>query len=175
MAPVRTIVTRVIGLRTELVADQLAKLVKRDQRWRVLHSIPVGERGSDIDHLVIGPAGVFTLNAKHHPEARIWVAGDAVRVNGHAQPYVRNSRHEAVRAGRLLTAATGREVSAHGVVVPVGADSLTIKEQPRDVSVVARSGLVAWLLALPETLTGPCAAVIYDAARRPEVWSTPVR
>jgi hypothetical protein len=26
--------------------------------WRVLHSVPVGKRGSDIDHLVIGPGGV---------------------------------------------------------------------------------------------------------------------
>jgi hypothetical protein len=24
---------------------------------------------ADIDHVVIGPAGVFTVNAKHHPDA----------------------------------------------------------------------------------------------------------
>ncbi len=48
----------------------------KDPRWRVLHAIPVGERGSDIDHLAIGPAGVFTINAKYHAGAKIWVGGD---------------------------------------------------------------------------------------------------
>jgi hypothetical protein len=47
-----------------LVAGQLDKLMRRDPRWRCRHSIPVGSNGADIDHLVIGPGGVFTLNTK---------------------------------------------------------------------------------------------------------------
>jgi len=88
---VRTFVARVFGVHTEerawrvgavgeeKVADRLAKLVTKDPRWRVLHAIPVGERGSDIDHLAIGPAGVFTINAKYHAGAKIWVGGDTLR------------------------------------------------------------------------------------------------
>jgi hypothetical protein len=49
--------------------------------------------------------GVFTINTKAHREAPVWVGGDTVMVNGRKHPYVRNSRHEATRAGRLLTAA----------------------------------------------------------------------
>lgn len=40
---------------------------------------------------------------------------------GQRQPYIRNSRHEAGRAARLLTAACGFPVAVTGVVVPVGA------------------------------------------------------
>ncbi len=115
-APVRTFVARVLGAHTderawrigadgeEKVAARLDKLAKKDPRWTFLHAIPVGESGSDIDHLVLGPGGVFTLNAKHHPGARIWIRGNGFRVNGTQVPYVRNSRHEAQPASRLLVA-----------------------------------------------------------------------
>src|SRR3954464_10379487 len=32
--------------------------------WLVLHDIPVGHHGANIDHLVVGPGGVFSLNTK---------------------------------------------------------------------------------------------------------------
>lgn len=34
--------------------------------WTVQHAIPVGSHGTDIDHVPIGPGGMFTLNAKNH-------------------------------------------------------------------------------------------------------------
>ena len=37
----------------EKVATQLAKAAKKDPRWRFLHAIPVGDRGSDIDHVIV--------------------------------------------------------------------------------------------------------------------------
>lgn len=158
-APVRTFLARVLMVHTderawrigadgeEKVAGQLAKLIQRDPRWRVVHAIPVGDRGSDIDHLVIGPGGVYSLNAKHHPGAKVWIAGNTFMVNGQRQPYVRNSRHEAQRAGKLLTEATGQPVSVTGVVVPIGADDIVIKQSPVDVVVINRMRLVKLLQA----------------------------
>ena len=87
--------------------------------------------GSDIDHLVIGPPGGFTLNAKNHPGAKIWIGGDTFMVNGHRQPYVRNSRFETRRAA----AATGMRVVAVGVIAPVGAAAISVKTLPADVKV----------------------------------------
>jgi hypothetical protein len=57
----------------------------------------VGDNGADIDRLVIGPGGVFSLNAKHHPGGKVWVGGNTLMINGHRQPYIRNSRFEAQR------------------------------------------------------------------------------
>jgi hypothetical protein len=37
----------------KLVTNELARL---GEGWHVLHSIPVGDNCSDIDHLAIGPA-----------------------------------------------------------------------------------------------------------------------
>lgn len=113
-----------------LVADQLAALVRKDPSWGFLHSVPIGENGADIDHLVIGPAGVFTVNAKLHRDARVWVGGNTVMVNGVRQPYVRNSRFEANRAAKLLSAAVGEDVPTRGVVVVVNAGDFTVRPSP---------------------------------------------
>lgn len=76
-------------------------------------------------------------------------------VNGTRVPYVRSSRYEASRASKLLTAACGFPVRVVGLVVPVGADTLTVKTPPCDVHIVARRQLQAFLTQLPPTeLTG---------------------
>lgn len=183
-APVHTFLARVLRVHTderawrigadgeEKVAAQLAKLVAKDPRWHMLHAVPVGENGSDIDHVVIGPPGVFTLNAKHHPGAKIWVAGNTFMVNGQRQPYLRNSRHEAQRAAKLLTAACGVALNAVGIVVPVGAGDVVIRTAPEGVHVVYRKALVKWLERQPELLDEGAIERIYEAARRSTTWQT---
>jgi hypothetical protein len=69
----------------ETVGARLEKL--RKHGWHVLHAVPVGDRGADIDHLIIGPGGVWTINTKTHKGKSVWVGGDRVRVGGHRQPY----------------------------------------------------------------------------------------
>lgn len=181
-APVRTALGRLLGVRTEAtswrqgaigeekVGSQLAKLVRKDACWRVLHAIDVGTSGSDIDHLVVGPGGVFTINAKHHRDATIWVGGNTVMVNGQRQPYVRNARFEADRAARLLGAVCGFDVAVQGLVVPVNARDVVVKAQPVDVRVVPRMQLVAWLLRHGATLDAERVAAIHEMARRSTTW-----
>jgi hypothetical protein len=155
----------------ELVGRVLERLIaKQDPGWRVVHSVPIGTRGSDIDHVVIGPGGVFTLNAKNHPRARIWVRGDTLLVNGARQPYVRNSRHEAARASSLLTAACGFPVEVTGVVVPVNASDVVVKQAPVGVHVVNRRRLSRWLRGRAHVLDAGRIAAVHDAARRPSSW-----
>ena len=154
----------------QAVAEQLGKL---GPQWHVLHAVRVGERGSDIDHVVIGPAGVFTVNAKHHPHTSIWVGGDTFMVNGQRVPYVRNSRHEADRASRLLTEQAGFPVVAVGVIAVMGAHKgYTIKKQPEDgrVVVVQRRRVSSYLQSLPVSLSSCQIDVIYDVARRSTTW-----
>ncbi|MCA1007286.1 NERD domain-containing protein [Rhodococcus hoagii] len=181
-APVKTFFARLLGVRTEerawrigadgeeAVAARLAKVVRKDPRWRVLHAIPVGARGSDIDHLVVGPGGVFTVNAKHHPRANIWVAGNAFLVNGTKQPYIRNSRHEAARAARLLTAACGFDVPAVPVIVTVNARAVTVKSPPDGVHVVQRMHFARWLLRREDVHPPAAVEAVYEAARRSTTW-----
>ncbi len=183
-APVKTLLARVLGVHTDERAWRIgadgeeavaARLANLGPEWRVLHAVPVGTRGSDIDHVVIGPAGVFTINAKHHPNASVWVGGNMFMVNGHRQPYVRNSRHEAARAGRLLTTACGFPVNVTGLIAVMGAhEGFTVKEQPPggDVHVMTRREVDKWLRNRSvDVLDTRQVEAVHGAARRSTTWS----
>ncbi|MGA8680746.1 MAG: nuclease-related domain-containing protein [Acidimicrobiales bacterium] len=178
-APARTWLARLFGLSVaergwhsgatgdSTLANELSRL---GSGWHVLHSVPIGHRGADIDHVVIGPAGVFTVNVKHHPNAKVWVAEDTILVNGYRKFYVRNSRHEAGRASRLLSAACRFPIPATGVVVFVNAGGFTVKAEPRDVQVINRLAFVPWLRSLPRRLSADEIGTIFDAARQSSTW-----
>lgn len=141
-ATVTTMLGRLLGVHTEerawrigAVGEQAA--AKRPDRlgegWHVLHAIQVGDKGSDIDHIAIGPGGGSTINAKHRPSGNVWVVGDVLLVNGRRRPYVRNSRYEARRASSPLSAQVGRPVTVIGVIAVIGATrGSTVKQQPED-------------------------------------------
>jgi hypothetical protein len=181
-APIRTALSRLLGRHTEerawrigadgeqAVAAQLSKL---GQEWRTIHAVPVGERGSDIDHVVIGPAGVFTVNAKNHPDATIWVGRNTFIVNGNRTHYIRNSRHEAARASRLLADVAGRQVHVRAIIAVLGAQhGLTIKDQPRDgtVHILPAKKITNYLLGLPRQLGPEETEALYELACRSTTW-----
>ena len=177
-APVRSQVARVLGVHTDERAWRIGangeeevgrRLAKLGGDWRVLHAVPVGDKDSDIDHVVIGPPGVFTLNTKNHPGKQIWVAERAFMVSGQRTDYLRNSMFEARRASKLLSAACGFDISVVPVIV-VMAEKLTIKAPPDGVHVVARKGIVKWLKARPATLTPEGIAEIFQQARSAATW-----
>ncbi len=150
-----------------VVAQRLEEL---GSGWRVLHSIPVGSGDSDLDHLVIGPGGVFTLNSKNHLGKKVWVAGNTFMACGVRQPYIRSARHEAEQATRLLSGAMGRAESVTGVAV-VMASQLTVKrKQPTSVFVVGRKKIAEWQRRYGGRLSPEMVALIYDWARDPSLW-----
>jgi hypothetical protein len=154
----------------EVVARELAELSERDPRWNAIHSIPLGDGRGDIDHLVIGPAGVYTLNAKHHPDKRLFVYYEAMTVNGTRVDYIRKARWEAQRAARLLSSACRFPVRTSGLVVPVYTRDIVLKAQPRDVFVVPWFSLTDWLSAGPDELDETKISAIYEAARHESTW-----
>lgn len=177
-APVRTMVARLLDAKTEERGWRVGAkgeravgrtLARPPRPWRALHAVPVGTQTADIDHVIIGPAGIFTLNTKHHPGGKVWVGGNTVLVNGARTHYVRNARHEAVRAGKLLSKACGTRVVPTPMVVLVGCD-LTAKSQPADVVVVHRDHLVATLSRLPRVYTTEEVEALYAWARRSTTW-----
>jgi hypothetical protein len=155
----------------EAVGARLEKL--RGNGWYLLHSVPVGKNDSDIDHVAIGPGGVFTLNTKNHPGGKIWVAKYQMRVNGQVVPYLRNANHEATRASKLLTKAVGFEVSVRSCVVVLTGTiipEVNIKQMPDDVMVLDRMDVPRWFKKRPEVLTPGHVDAIYAVARRSDTW-----
>ena len=141
-----------------------------EQGWRVERSVITSSRGADIDHVVVGPAGVFTINTKHHPGKKIWASPGAFLVDGHRTDYLRKSREEAKRAQERLGAACGYSVSVQSVIVVVGAASLNVVEQPDQPRIEAADHVVAWLQDLPPVLSAEQASVIAGVVGNSDTW-----
>jgi hypothetical protein len=154
----------------QLVEAELRTLVQTDPWWGFINSIPVGENGADIDHLVVGLGGVFTLNTKYHRGCNVWVAGNTYMVNGQRQDFIRNARHEAQRASMLLSKACRFHVPVLGVVVPTDARHLTVREQPSDVRVVNRGRLVEYLRGFQQLIEPAQREHILAVARLSTTW-----
>ena len=141
--------------------------------WHVLHAVPVGRRGADIDHVVIGPFGVVTVNTKTTSTA-VWVGEYGLTIGGKPVDYLRKSRQEADRASRLLHRATGLEVPVQSAIVFVGARKVTVRSGgPADVAVLPTPrALRRWLHKQSPALHPDQVEAIYEAARRPASWQT---
>jgi hypothetical protein len=130
----------------------------------------VGRGTSDIDHVLIGPGGVFTLNTKRHAGQRVWAAGTAFLVGGRKQPHLRNALHEAERASKLLSSAVGKPVEVHGLIVVVDARSVVVKERHPRVTVLEQHQLVRWLQRRGPSLAREDVEVVSSAAVQPRTW-----
>ena len=155
----------------ESVGPRLEKLVGHG--WRVLHSIPAGKGKSDIDRLLIGPGGTYTINTKNHPMQQVWVGPHVIKVGGHDTRYIPVARYEAERAQKQLSAAVGFDVSAKAVLVLLTGTvipQVTIKQMPDDLLVLDRMDVPRVFRKAPQRLTAPQVELVYERARRSTTW-----
>jgi len=126
--------------RGALAEISLAKtLTSLPAGWIVLHAVPVGV-GDSIDHVVIGPTGVFAISVKNHSAQRVWVGEDQILVNGHRTNHVQDARREASRISRILGAGPNGPVTSIVAIVDPG--SLTFgHDAPDDVTIIRASAL----------------------------------
>jgi len=160
--------------------SRLDRLRRRPPAWHVLHSVPIGTGRGDIDHVLIGPPGVVTINTKHHRAGRLALDGEQLVVNGRTTDYIPKARREAERAATLLTAAltaTGHpELAAQLPVRPVLAivgGRVLVTQWTPGVAVVMTRELLGTLTAMPDALDPTQVGVIYDLARHRAVWTRP--
>lgn len=149
------------------VGRRLEKLTS--EGWRVLHAVPVGKNAADIDHLLIGPAGVFCINTKNHSHANVWVSSKVIMVNGKKTDHLRNSRFEAKRVSTILTTATGWRIDAQPLLA-IMARQFTVRSKPDDVFVVGRKELPRWFHRRPAIYSTEAVERIYEIARHGETW-----
>ncbi|MET7912706.1 nuclease-related domain-containing protein [Streptomyces avermitilis] len=136
--------------------------------WRILHGIPKGN-GGDIDHLLIGPGGVFVFNTKRHPGASVWVGDDVAKVNGFPHPYPAVSKTEAAYVRRVLERYAGFAPD----VVPVLAfvDVASVVRAPTQNTVrTYQEREVSALAPLTGRLTGEQVESLFAVARHKRAW-----
>lgn len=145
----------------------------RKHGWHVLHSIPVGKGDSDLDHLLMGPGGVFTVNTKNHPNKQIWVGQHVIKVNGRNTRYLPIARHEADRARKLLSQEVGWDVPVKAVLVILTGTvipQVTIKQMPEDVAVLDRMDIPGVFKRSGKKLTPAQVGELFAQTRRSSLW-----
>jgi hypothetical protein len=159
-----------------LVGDSLDNI---GPEWDVLHVVPVDDQSPQIDHLVIGPPGVFTLWTKNFPGQEIVVDGESLLVGGHPVTDIADARRQASSAAELLSAATGLgseveiAVEVEAIIVVVNPKRLVIRKQPTGLMVVSSRQLLRWLTKLDRRLDGAEVAYISDVSDRESTWHSP--
>lgn len=158
------------GAQGEMVVGE--KLATLSPEWAVFHALPIGGHGWDIDHVLVGPGGVVTINTKQHRSQRVLVAERSVLVDTRPVPYLRHAKFEAERVTTLLEDRRPLSTPVIPLVVFVGARSIHVSSSssPAPVTVLDASELVAWLTALPIVL-GPAERLgIIELFDDPNMW-----
>jgi hypothetical protein len=155
----------------------------RNPRWRVLHSVHIADTHGaplgDIDHVLLGPPGVITINTKYHRRGTVEVGGNLVIVNGRRTSYMATARREADRARAMLTAAlitSGHTALAgnlpvRSLIVVVGAVP-RITGEPA-VPVIALQRLRYTVETLPPRLSSDEVTTLYETASSADTWVLP--
>jgi hypothetical protein len=176
-APARTWMARLRGVHTDERAWRRGATGERvtawwlgrlPAGWHLFNDISVGDRGANIDHVLVGPAGVFTVNAKNLT-GKIWVGSRSILHNGHKTSFLPKAVAEAKRASKLLSAALDRPIDVYPIIA-ILADDWRIKERPTDVWVAAPRGVKDWLRSRPAVLSPAEVTAISAAVNKPATW-----
>ncbi|MFF2053313.1 nuclease-related domain-containing protein [Leifsonia sp. NPDC058194] len=145
--------------------------------WFVRHAVPIGAGTKDVDHLVIGPGGVFAINTKHHSGAAIWVGDHVLRVNNANTHHLASAHRDGADVARRLAAKAGFPVPVTPVVAILNAR--TVKDgrsaSSRSVAVLPASSLVGWLKSQRSLLPPAKTELIMLAAEEPGTWHSDPR
>jgi Nuclease-related domain len=137
--------------------------------WHALRDVAIGTHGASIDHLVIGPGGMFVVLVRHHPRLRVRVHEQIVFVNDFPAPHLAHAAYEGQRVGRLLGRALGARLNVEPVIA-FADTTVDMIGRPRDVHVLGVRRFGAFLGARPRVIEPDVAAWVAHVARDPDTW-----
>jgi len=152
------------------VSRELARL---GPDWRVLDDLPAGRRGR-LEHLVIGPGGVFAVTAHHDARHTICLGSESLLVGGSRIHHGRVSRDDAAEVSACLSASIGYAIPVTALVLIVGDRRFVVPHQDADaaVRVTTAGGGVRWMRRCRAQWTTYAVDRIYAAASDPATWSS---
>ena len=155
-------------LRGSSVTARLDRLA--DEGWQAVHDVPLGRQGSVVEHLLVGPGGLFTVSERDHHGSHVRAAARTIHVDGRAVAYLRDARLEAARVQGLLQSVGCSGVSVRAVIVVTGDLERDVQDPPQDALVVARHEVPNVFRRLPVRLDAARVSAIATLARRRTTW-----
>lgn len=155
------------------VGERLDRLAS--DGWYVFHDVPLSRQGDVVQHLLIGPGGIYAITVHVHLGAHVQVDRRTLYVNHRPVPYLRDARLQGQRLERVLGAASSSFVSVRAVVV-VHTGALAaprVAKMPADALVLGRTDIPGVFRRLPRRLTDDDVAMLARVAARKETWTAP--
>jgi hypothetical protein len=142
--------------------------------WFVLHSLDIDPEkvARHVDHIAIGPGGMFMIYLEHQPGAKVWISEHNVTINGRDSDHLRQARFEARRTSGRLTDACGCDVAVQSVLMLIGAATMQTLSRPAEVHVRTQHDIRDWLCRQPTRLDAEAARTVYDHLRSEHVSPT---
>jgi hypothetical protein len=139
--------------------------------WFILNSVPLdGDDGGTVDHVVIGPPGVFAIAVHNRSGREVWVGGGVFLVDWQKEQCIATAERQADRVAMLLTEAVGVPIDVAPCVVIVDPRSLTIAHPPRRVALVTPRQLRDWLTSRPPEYAAQTVALLGMYAEERSTW-----
>ncbi|RWZ67844.1 NERD domain-containing protein [Labedella populi] len=129
-----------------------AELDKLSPSWIVLHSLPAPGASGDLDHVVVGPAGLFAITTRYVDGERVFVADDYLLTSGLRTPFAREAIAAARRTAQLAGRTLPPSVSARPVLAIAGARAVRVGVRARAVDVRDAAVVRSWLESQPVVL-----------------------
>ncbi len=163
------------------IADTLAAL---GSAWTVIHSVPVsGAEGRSaevldnavVDHLLIGPAGIFTISIHGHAGQSIWVGERTFLVDDERLAHLSTADAVGAAVSRFLAAALAVDgpvpdaVVAPCIVVDAP-ERLEVRQRTGRITVITARTFDPWLNELPRLLSPAAVETFARVALRASTW-----
>jgi hypothetical protein len=148
-----------------------AQLDQLSDDWTVLNSVPLGSGESELDHIVIGPGGVFVLATRNYRGRKVRAGGNILAVDGHKTDEIRALRYAERRATDVLRQALGAHVPISPVIVVADCASLTIEAKAPAVPVLNLDRIPRWFHNRDRVLSATAVTRIVEVAQRDSTWN----
>lgn len=137
--------------------------------WVAVHDLQIGNRGSNIDHLVLGQGGVFSLNTKHLT-GEVIATARSLRVNGYRSVYFPKAVAEARAVAGRLEGSLPDGVRVTPVLVVI-ASKVDVRVTAPDVAVLIPKQLLGWLNQQARVLSDDQVKGLEKIIRLPTTWA----
>jgi hypothetical protein len=137
--------------------------------WSIYHALPIGPGRKDLDHLVIGPTGVFAINSKHRHDKDVHIEGGHIRYGLDWTNDTQSVGLDAQAASAALSNVSGSHVPVTGVISLVCPGSVH-GDSGQSCAVLEADDLVDYLLSQPVIYNSSEVATLDAVVQAPGTW-----
>lgn len=121
--------------------------------YSVYYSFPLRNTAFWIDHLVVGPGGIFSLNSKTRGDRDLTGSPRTIVIDGRPLAFLRDAHFEAAHLTTLLGAALPTSLPVRPVTVLVNTRRIQVRARPDSLTVIDSPRLRRWIVGQPPVLS----------------------